>query len=125
MAKHADIVAVRTTLELAEQAGKAGPLGELEGRVAANPPIIRRGSTWRWPSSPLAAARRRSTICSEMFRRNRGWNEDAARKQLVKLFDAMGADRSADRRRPQAPVVPDVLLMVRRAEAGIPGRRVT
>ena len=26
----------------------------------------------------------------EMFRRNRAWNEDAARKQLVKFFEAMG-----------------------------------
>jgi putative thioredoxin len=26
----------------------------------------------------------------EIVRRNRGWNEEAARKQLVKLFEAMG-----------------------------------
>ncbi len=26
----------------------------------------------------------------ELFRRNRAWNDDAARKQLVKLFEAFG-----------------------------------
>src|SRR3546814_10241451 len=26
----------------------------------------------------------------DIVRRNRGWNEDAARKQLVKIFDALG-----------------------------------
>ena len=26
----------------------------------------------------------------ELFRRDRAWNEDAARKQLVKLFEAFG-----------------------------------
>ena len=28
----------------------------------------------------------------EIIRRNRGWNEEAARKQLVEFFDAWGAD---------------------------------
>ena len=26
----------------------------------------------------------------EIFRRDRRWNDDAARKQLVKMFDALG-----------------------------------
>jgi putative thioredoxin len=26
----------------------------------------------------------------EIFRRNRGWNDEAARKQLVKIFEALG-----------------------------------
>jgi putative thioredoxin len=90
LAKHADIVAVRTSLELADQAGKAGPLGDLESRVAADPNDHQ--ARFDLASAQFAAGQREAAIDQllELFRRNRGWNEDAARKQLVKLFDAMG-----------------------------------
>ena len=90
MAKHADIVAVKTTLELAEEASKAGPLGELEKRVATNPADHQ--ARFDLALAQFAAGSREEALDNllEIFRRNRGWNEDAARKQLVKFFDAMG-----------------------------------
>jgi len=40
------------SIELAEQAQAVGPVTELEQKVAANPPTIRRDSTWRPRSMP-------------------------------------------------------------------------
>lgn len=90
LAKHADIVAVRTTLELADEASKAGPLGELEQRVATDPADHQ--ARFDLALAQFAAGRREEALdhLLELFRRNRGWNDDAARKQLVKFFDAMG-----------------------------------
>ena len=90
IAKHADIVAVRTSFELADQAGKTGPVGELESRVAADPNDHQ--ARFDLASAQFAAGQREAAIeqLLELFRRNRAWNEEAARKQLVKLFDAMG-----------------------------------
>ncbi len=90
MAKHADIVAVRTSLELADQAGKTGPIGDLERRVAAD--ANDHQARFDLASAQFAAGQREAAIDQllELFRRNRGWNEDAARKQLIKLFEAMG-----------------------------------
>ena len=52
-------VAARSALEVAEQAKSVGPVGELEQKVAANPPITRRASISRSRSMPPASARKR------------------------------------------------------------------
>jgi putative thioredoxin len=38
----------------------------------------------------MVNARRRLAILLEIVRRKRDWNEEAARKQLVRFFEAMG-----------------------------------
>jgi len=90
LANHADIAAVRASFELADQAGRSGPVGELEKRVAADPNDHQ--ARYDLASAQFAAGKREEAIDQllELFRRNRGWNEEAARKQLVKLFEAMG-----------------------------------
>ena len=45
---------------------------------------------WRWRWMPAATAKARIAELLELVRRDRKWNEDAARKQLVTLFEAMG-----------------------------------
>ena len=54
------------------------------------PTTTRRGSNSRRRCSARATARRRSTNCWTLFKRDRNWDEQAARKQLVKFFEAMG-----------------------------------
>ncbi len=78
-------------LDLAEQAaGAAGKLGELQARVQRDP----NDHQARYELAiALYAAGRQETALDELLdivRRNRGWNEEAARKQLVKFFEALG-----------------------------------
>ncbi|MCI0430635.1 MAG: thioredoxin [Rhodospirillales bacterium] len=87
----AEVAAVRSTIELAEQAGKAaGELGPLAERVAQNPNDHQ--ARFDLALAQYASGNREKAIeeLLEIVRRNREWNDQAARKQLLKLFEAMG-----------------------------------
>jgi putative thioredoxin len=90
--KHNDaaVAAARAALELAEQAGSLGPISELEQKVAANP--LDHQSRFDLALALNAKARRKEALdhLIEITRRDRKWNDDGARKQLVQLFDAWG-----------------------------------
>jgi putative thioredoxin len=90
LAKHADIAAVRTALELAEAAGEAGEAAELRRRLAADPADHQARLDL---AMAYYAANEFETAVDELlelFRRDRTWNDDAARKQLVRFFEAFG-----------------------------------
>jgi putative thioredoxin len=87
-----EIAAVRSAIELAEKAGQAaGELAPLQGRVAQDPNDHQ--ARFDLAMAYYAAGDRKQAVeeLLELVRRNREWNEQAARKQLVKLFEAMGA----------------------------------
>lgn len=90
MAGKPEIAAIRTALDLAEQAGKAGPAADLERRVAASPDDHQ--ARFDLAMALFAAGEREGAVDNllELVRRNRGWNEEAGRKQLVKFFEAFG-----------------------------------
>ena len=91
IAKHSAMDSVRTTLELAEQASNAaGALDELLAKVQADPADHQ--ARFDLAMAQYAAGQREDAVDSllEIVRRNRAWNEDAARKQLVKFFEAFG-----------------------------------
>ncbi|MGE5202060.1 MAG: thioredoxin [Acidobacteriota bacterium] len=91
IAGHAEIAAARAALELAEAGAKAkGALGELEARVKRDPKDFE--ARLELASARFAAGEREAAIDDllEIVRRNRSWNDDAARKQLLKFFEAMG-----------------------------------
>ena len=52
--------------------------------------IIRRDSIWRPRSMPPASALKRPSSCCEIVKRDRKWNDDGARKQLIQFFEAWG-----------------------------------
>lgn len=84
------VASVRAALELAKVAGKAGDIGQLKAKVEADPANHQARIDY---AMALAAAGRKSEAAAELlesFRRDRKWSEEAARKQLVKLFDAWG-----------------------------------
>ena len=85
------IRAVEAELKLRDNAGAArrdrSAARQAGGRRQAT---IRRAMTWRWRWMRAATATARSPNLLELVRRDRKWNEDAARKQLVTLFEAMG-----------------------------------
>jgi putative thioredoxin len=91
-AKHNDaaVAAARAAIELAEQSKSLGPITELEQKVAANPADHQ-------PRFDLALALnakgKRAAALDHLIvivKRDRKWNDDGARKQLVQLFDAWG-----------------------------------
>ena len=86
----APVAAARAALELAEQATSVGPVAELEQKLAADP----RDHQARYDLALAfnAKGRRREALdhLLEIVRRDRKWNDDGARKQLVQLFEAWG-----------------------------------
>jgi putative thioredoxin len=90
-AKSAEAVSVRTALELAEAAEKSkGATSELEQRVQRDP--ADHEARLELANALFAGGFRQEAVDQllESFRRDRNWNEQAARKQLLKLFEAMG-----------------------------------
>ena len=86
----APVQSVRAALELAKLAGKSDNSGELEQRLAADPA----DHQTRLDLAVALAARGRKAEALDhlldLVRRDRNWNDQAGRKQLVKLFDAWG-----------------------------------
>jgi len=89
-ANHAEIVAARAAIELAEQAQKAGPETELRAKVEADPKNHQ--ARFDLATALYAGGQREAAVDEllEIVRRDRKWNEEAARKQLVKYFEALG-----------------------------------
>ena len=91
VASHAEIQAARAALELAEAGQKAqGATAELEARLKADPQDHQARLDL---AVALFSANNRERAIDELLdlvRRAREWNEQAARKQLVKFFEAMG-----------------------------------
>jgi putative thioredoxin len=91
-AKHNDsvVAAARAALEVAEQAKSVGPIGELEQKLAANP--LDHQARFDLATALNAKGKRAEAVehLLAIVRRDRTWNEDGARKQLVQFFDAWG-----------------------------------
>ena len=86
----AAVAAARAALEVAEQAQSVGPLDELKQKVEANP--LDHQARFDLAVALNAAGTRQDAVdrLMEIIRRDRKWNEDGARKQLVQLFEAWG-----------------------------------
>ncbi|HKU98476.1 MAG TPA: thioredoxin [Vineibacter sp.] len=90
VANHAEIAAVRSAIELAEQAEQAGPVGELEAKVAANPKDHE--ARLELATALYAADNKEAAVdhLLQSIKLDRKWNDEAARKQLLKYFEALG-----------------------------------
>lgn len=81
---------VKAALELARKAGDSGELDTLVQRVEANPADHQARFDL---AVALAAHNKKSDAVEhllELVRRDRKWNDEAARKQLVQFFEAWG-----------------------------------
>ncbi len=87
---NADVASVRAAIELAKQAGDAGDLPELESKVAANPGDYQ--SRFDLAIAMAASNNHAGAVDQliEIMQRDRNWNEEAARKQLLQFFEAWG-----------------------------------
>ena len=86
----AAVKAVQATIDLAEQANALGPVTELEQKVAANP--LDHQARFDLATALNASGNRAEATNQllEIVKRDRKWNEDGARKQLVQFFEAWG-----------------------------------
>ncbi len=90
-AKHPDVESARAALELCAQgAAVAGEAAALEAKVAADPANLE--ARFDLALAHLGAGKREAAVdeLMEILRRKRDWNDSAARKQLVKMFEAWG-----------------------------------
>jgi putative thioredoxin len=90
-ANHAEITAARAAIELAEQAQKAmGSAGKLKARLEQN--ADDHEARFELATALFGAGEREAAIDEllTLFKRDRKWDEEAARRQLVKFFEAMG-----------------------------------
>jgi putative thioredoxin len=86
----AAVAAARAALELAEQAKTLGPITELEQKVAANP--LDHQARFDLALALNGKGQRHDALehLISIVKRDRKWNDDGARKQLVQFFDAWG-----------------------------------
>ncbi|HMK70354.1 MAG TPA: thioredoxin [Xanthobacteraceae bacterium] len=84
------VAAAQAALQLAEQAKTLGPVAELERKVAANP--LDHQARFDLALSLNGKGRRLDALeqLIAIVKRDRKWNDDGARKQLVQFFDAWG-----------------------------------
>ena len=86
----AAVAAAQAALEIAEQAKSVGPLAELEQKVAANP--LDHQARFDLAVALNSKGRRQEAVDNliDIVKRDRKWNDDGARKQLVQFFEAWG-----------------------------------
>ncbi|MGA2817252.1 MAG: thioredoxin [Xanthobacteraceae bacterium] len=84
------VVAALAALQLAEQAKSLGPIAELEQKVAANP--LDHQARFDLALALNGKGQRLDALeqLIGIVRRDRKWNDDGARKQLIQFFDAWG-----------------------------------
>jgi putative thioredoxin len=84
------VAAARAAIEIAEQAKSVGPITELEQKVAANP--LDHQARFDLAVALNGNGRRQEAVDNllAIVKRDRKWNDDGARKQLVQFFDAWG-----------------------------------
>lgn len=89
IAKAAPLEAAHAQLELARQAAGAGPVAELQAAVDANPADLQARFDL---ALALQASNRMAEAVDmllEIFRRDREWNDGAAKQQLFTIFEAL------------------------------------
>ncbi len=84
-----EMEAAHAQLELAKQAAEAGPVSELRARVEAAPDDLQ--ARFDLAQALYAAGQVQEAVDEllEIFRRDREWNDGAAKKQLFTIFDAL------------------------------------
>lgn len=90
------IEAAFAQLELARQAEQAGPLAELTAAVEANPDDLQARFDLAAALSANGQTQEAVDALLEIFRRDREWNDGAAKAQLFTVFDAL---------KPEDPIV--------------------
>jgi len=89
-AEHAAIAGARSALALARETAGAGDVGGLRAQLEANPKDHQ--ARFDLAIALLGSGDREGALDEllELLKRDRNWNDQAARKKLIDLFDAFG-----------------------------------
>ena len=87
---NADVVAAQASIDLAEKAKEAGPVDDLKAKAAADPKDMQ--ARLDLAMAYWANNQRQEAIDEllAMIKADLKWNEEAARQQLLKFFEALG-----------------------------------
>ena len=85
-----ELAALRAQLDLKQAAAEAGDTADLRAKLEAD--ANDHQTRFDLATALLASDQTEAAINEllELFRRDRDWNEDAARQQLFKIFDSLG-----------------------------------
>jgi putative thioredoxin len=93
---HVEIAGARSALALAQEGRKAkAELATYQSRLAADPADHQARYDLATALNAMDQREEAAEALLEIVRRARGWNEDAARLQLLKFFEAWGSDDPA------------------------------
>ena len=93
IADHAEVSGARSALALALEGRQASSqLRELEARLAASENDHEARYDLATALNAMGRREEAAAALLEIMKRERGWNEDAARLQLLKLFEAWGLE---------------------------------
>ncbi len=96
IAEHAEVAGARSALALASEGRVAkAQLASLEQRVAAEPSDFAARYDLATALNALGARTEAAEQLLEVIRRDRAWNDEAARRQLLKFFEAWGFENPA------------------------------
>jgi putative thioredoxin len=96
LAEHAEVSGARAALALAQEGRRAAAqLSVFEARLAADPADHQARYDLATALNATGKRAEAAEALLEILRRNRGWNDQAARLQLLKFFDAWGMDDPA------------------------------
>ena len=84
-----ELEAAHAQLELARQAADAGPVAELQAVVEANPDDLQARFDLAQALHAGGQVEEAVTELLELFRRDREWNDGAAKAQMFTIFDAL------------------------------------
>ena len=89
ISKATELEAAHAQLELAKQAAGAGPVGELRAKVDAEPDDHQ--ARFDLAQALHAGGQTQEAVDEllELFRRDRAWNDEAAKQQLFTIFEAL------------------------------------
>jgi putative thioredoxin len=88
---HAEIASARSAIQLAVEGRKARErLAEFEARIAADPNDHAARIEMAIALNAMGDKAAATDVLLESIKRDRAWNDEAARKQLLKFFEAWG-----------------------------------
>ena len=89
--KNSEIISVKTALELADQASGSGEIDSLSDLVKNEPDNLE--AKYDYALALFGSQKTEAAIeeLVEILKRNSAWNNDAARQQLFKIFEALGS----------------------------------
>ncbi len=96
LAEHAEVAGARSALALAQEGRKPrSELSKLQARVSADPIDFQARYDLATALNAVGQREQAADQLLEIIRRDRTWNDDAARLQLLKFFEAWGFEDPA------------------------------